>query len=257
MDGVDVVFHFAAQTSVYVAAENPVNDYQTNVLPMLLMLETCKKNGRRPDILFAGTSTEVGLPDKLPVNETFPDRPITIYDTHKWMAETYLKCYARLNLVRGVTLRLTNVYGPGWISSCEDRSVLNRMARKALSGENLTLYGSGESIRDYVYVEDVLCAFLVALANMDQLNKKHFVLGSGEGTSIAEMMNQITDKVAQKTGVRVNVDSIDPPHGLSQIEWRNFIADSKSFSSITDWQPQYSLSEGIDRTLEAIQAEDE
>jgi nucleoside-diphosphate-sugar epimerase len=256
MNEVDVVFHFAAQTSVYVAAENPINDYQANVLPMLLMLETCRKNGRRADILFAGTSTEVGLQDKLPVNETFPDRPMTIYDTHKWMAEAYLKCYARQGLVKGVTLRLTNVYGPGPMSSSEDRSVLNMMTRKALSGEDLTLYGKGEFIRDYVYVEDVLGAFLVALTNMDRLNKKHFVLGSGDGSSIAEMMNLIAKQAAQKTGIEVKVDSVEPPPGLSPIESRNFIADSKSFSDITGWQPQYSLSEGIDRTIDALRMKD-
>tara|TARA_B100000315_G_scaffold132657_1_gene122151 strand:- start:6501 stop:7490 length:990 start_codon:yes stop_codon:yes gene_type:complete len=256
MDGVDTVFHFAAQTSVYVAAKNPVSDYQVNVLPMLLMLETCKKNRRRPDIVFAGTCTEVGLPDKLPVNETFPDRPITIYDAHKLMAEIYLKFYARLGFVRGTTLRLTNVYGPGPISSSEDRGVLNMMARKALSGENLTQYGNGEFVRDYVYVEDVLGAFLAALANMDQLNEKHFVLGSGKGNSIAEMLNQIADQAAQKTGIRVKVDPVEPPLGLSPIEERNFIADSKSFSDITGWQPQYSLSKGIAQTLEAFCFED-
>ena len=158
--------------------------------------------------------------------------------------------------MKGVTLRLTNVYGPGPMSSSEDRSVLNMMTRKALSGEDLTLYGKGEFIRDYVYVEDVLGAFLVALTNMDRLNKKHFVLGSGDGSSIAEMMNLIAKQAAQKTGIEVKVDSVEPPPGLSPIESRNFIADSKSFSDITGWQPQYSLSEGIDRTIDALRMKD-
>ena len=160
MEAVDIVFHFAGQTSVYVADKDPVCDYQANVLPMLLMLEACKKNDVHPDILFAGTSTIVGLPEELPVNETFPDQPVTIYDAHKLMAETYLKCYARMGLARGVTLRLTNVYGPGPKSSSEDRGIINMMVNRALSGKNLTVYGEGKFIRDYVYVDDVLLAFL-------------------------------------------------------------------------------------------------
>ena len=76
MEAVDIVFHFAGQTCVYVADKDPVCDYQANVLPMLLMLEACKKNDVHPDILFAGTSTIVGLPEELPVNETFPDQSI-------------------------------------------------------------------------------------------------------------------------------------------------------------------------------------
>lgn len=252
MDEVDVVFHFAAQTSAYMADKDPISDHQANVLPMLLMLETCKKKEKQPDILFAGTSTIAGLPEELPVNETFPDRPITIYDTHKLMAEAYLKYYSRLGLVRGTTLRLTNVYGPGPKSSSEDRGILNIMANRALSGKNLTLYGEGKFIRDYIYIEDILLAFLLASVNMDQLNNKHFVLGSGEGNSISDAVYQIVDKATQKTGKRVKVDHIDPPVGLSPIEERNFIADSRSFTELTGWQPQYSLSEGIDRTLESF-----
>ena len=257
MEEVDVVFHFAGQTSVYAADKDPVCDYQANVLPMLLMLEACKKNDVHPDILFAGTSTIVGLPEELPVNETFPDQPVTIYDAHKLKAETYLKCYARMGLARGVTLRLTNVYGPGPKSSSADRGILNMMVNRALSGKNLTVYGEGKFIRDYVYVDDVLLAFLVALVNMDQLNEKHFVLGSGEGNSISKALHQVADRVAQKTGIEVKVDHIHPPTGLSPIEGRNFIADPRSFTEITGWEPQYSLSEGIDRTLDFFRAQAE
>ena len=257
MEAVDIVFHFAGQTSVYVADKDPVCDYQANVLPMLLMLEACKKNDVHPDILFAGTSTIVGLPEELPVNETFPDQPVTIYDAHKLMAETYLKCYARMGLARGVTLRLTNVYGPGPKSSSEDRGIINMMVNRALSGKNLTVYGEGKFIRDYVYVDDVLLAFLMALVNMDQLNEKHFVLGSGEGNSILQAFHQVADRVAQKTGIEVKVDHIHPPTGLSPIEGRNFIADPRSFTEITGWEPQYSLSEGIDRTLDSFRAQAE
>jgi nucleoside-diphosphate-sugar epimerase len=257
MEAVDIVFHFAGQTSVYVADKDPVCDYQANVLPMLLMLEACKKNDVHPDILFAGTSTIVGLPEELPVNETFPDQPVTIYDAHKLMAETYLKCYARMGLARGVTLRLTNVYGSGPKSSSEDRGIINMMVNRALSGKNLTVYGEGKFIRDYVYVDDVLLAFLMALVNMDQLNEKHFVLGSGEGNSISKAFHQVADRVAQKTGIEVKVDHIHPPTGLSPIEGRNFIADPRSFTEITGWEPQYSLSEGIDRTLDSFRAQAE
>ena len=257
MEAVDIVFHFAGQTSVYVADKDPVCDYQANVLPMLLMLEACKKNDVHPDILFAGTSTIVGLPEELPVNETFPDQPVTIYDAHKLMAETYLKCYARMGLARGVTLRLTNVYGSGPKSSSEDRGILNMMINRALSGKNLTVYGEGKFIRDYIYVDDVLLAFLMALINMDHLNEKHFVLGSGEGNSILQAFHQVADRVAQKTGIEVKVDHIHPPTGLSPIEGRNFIADPRAFTEITGWEPQYSLSEGIDRTLDSFRAQAE
>jgi UDP-glucose 4-epimerase len=252
MQGVDIVFHFAGQTSVYVADEDPDIDYRVNVLPMLHMLETCKNIEGQPDIIFAGTSTQVGLPENLPVDEMFQDKPITIYDLHKWMAENYLKCYARMGVVRGVTLRLTNVYGPGPKSSNEDRGFLNTMVRRAISGESLTLYGEGEYVRDYIYVDDVLSAFLLASKNMNLLNQNHFVLGSGEGHSISEALHRIADRTTLKTGDRVSVKSIEPPKNISPIDERYFIANSESFSRITGWKPEISLSDGIDKTLEAF-----
>ncbi|MBC8283791.1 MAG: NAD-dependent epimerase/dehydratase family protein [Nitrospinae bacterium] len=255
MQGIDVVFHFASQTSVYLADKDPENDYQVNVLPMLYMLEACKKSENCPDILFAGTSTQVGLPQDLPVSEMAKDNPITIYDLHKLMAESYLKCYSRMGIVRGVILRLTNVYGPGPKSSSEDRGFLNSMIRRALAGENLTLYGEGEHIRDYIYIADVLSAFLQASVNMSSLNQKHFVLGSGKGYTISEALHHIVDRVALKMRGQVTVESITPPQGLSPIEKRSFVADSQSFSRLTGWQPQNSLIKGIDQTLEAFIAE--
>ena len=252
MQGIDIVFHFASQTSVYVADKNPESDYQANVLPMLHMLETCKKIKSCPDILFAGTSTQMGLPQSLPVDENVQDNPITIYDLHKLMAESYLKCYARMGIVRGVTLRLTNVYGPGPKSSSENRGFLNAMISRSLLGKRPTLYGDGKHIRDYIYIDDVLSAFLKATLNIPSLNQKHFVLGSGQGHSISEVLHHIADLVTLKLDKKINVKTIKPPEGLSPIEERNFVADSKSFSRLTGWQPVNSLTEGIEKTIETF-----
>src|SRR4051812_5968426 len=78
LQSVDVVFHFAAQTSVYVADDNPPDDWRANVQPMLHLLETCREQNCRPAIVFAGSVTEVGLVDSLPVDETVRDRPVTV-----------------------------------------------------------------------------------------------------------------------------------------------------------------------------------
>ena len=252
---VDVVFHFAAQTSVPVAREDPQADFEANVLPMLHLLEICRLKGRHPVVVFAGTVTEAGIPARLPVDETHSDCPITIYDLHKWMAEAYLKHYARERIVWGVTLRLANVYGPGPASSSADRGVLNAMIRRGLRGEDLTVYGSGENLRDYVYVEDVCRAFLAAVPHIDRLNGEHVVIGSGEGQTLRGAFNLVAERVALKTGRRVNVVHVDPPNPQSPIEGRNFVADTHRFRQATGWRARYSLSEGIDRTIEAFLCE--
>lgn len=257
LDGTDIILHFAAQTSIYTANENPPVDLDINVLPMLHLLETCRRMNLHPIILFSGTATETGITNHLPVDETHPDKPVTIYDLHKLMAEQYLTYYAREGIVRGTVLRLSNVYGPGPKSSSADRGVLNLMIRKALQGETLSIYGDGNYVRDYIYVEDVASAFLSAAANIDKTNGLHFLIGSGRGYTIAEAVNLVAERVSLKTGTRAKVVHVKPPESLSPIEARNFIANTSRFRQATGWQSKVSLIEGIDRTIENFLIESE
>lgn len=250
IEGVDIILHFAAQTSVYVAEQNPVSDLDINVIPMIHLLETCRNRKIHPIIIFAGTTTEFGLATNLPISERHPDNPITVYDIHKLMAEKYLLYYIKQGFVRGAVLRLANVYGPGPKSSSADRGVLNRMIHKALQGETLTVYGEGICIRDYIYIADVANAFLNVILNIERVNGQYFVIGSGQGNTIDEAINLVADRVALRNGHRVPVVHIDPPESLSPIESRSFIADTSFFTKETEWKATVSLTEGIDRTIE-------
>lgn len=250
LKGVDFIFHLAAQTSTYVANADPVADQTANVTPMLHLLETCRRQGMRPTVLFSSSVTVVGIPEQLPVAENCPDHPLTIYDLHKQMAEQYLRWYAEQGYVRGVTLRLSNVYGPGPRSGSTDRGILNQMIRRALAGEPLTVYGAGDQVRDYVYVEDVAQAFISAALHGEALNGKYFVIGSGEGHTIAEAMGMIAKCAEARTGKEVPVLHVNPPATQSPIEGRNFIADFGRFREMTGWRPECHLAEGIARTME-------
>jgi nucleoside-diphosphate-sugar epimerase len=250
LEGVDVIFHFAAQTSATVADADPEADLSANLLPMLALLEGCRRKESQPTVCFASTVTIAGIPERLPVDETHPDRPLTMYDLHKQMAEQYLTWYSGRDIVRGVTLRVANLYGPGPRSSQSDRGILNLMIRRARNGETLTIYGSGDYLRDYLYVEDAAWAFLAAARCSETLSGRKFVVGSGQGQSIAEALALVAERVAVRTGIRVAVRHIDPPEPLSPIELRHFIADPRVFTGATGWRPRHTLAEGINRTLE-------
>ncbi len=250
IEEIDVIFHFAAQTSVYVADGNPVDDLNINVVPIINMLSTCKKKNTKPIILFSSTVTTVGIPRSLPVNEAHSNNPISIYDLHKIIAENYLKYYSSQNVVNGIILRLANVYGPGPKSSSSDRGILNLMIQKALNGETLTIFGEGNFLRDYIFIEDVAKAFLLAGVYSDNLGGRHFIIGSGHGTTIADTFNLVKERVFFKTGKTVTISHIPPPQNQSPIDLRNFIADSSNFKNITGWHPEYNLKEGIDCTIE-------
>lgn len=251
-EGIDVVFHLAAQTSTYEANRDPSSDLDSNVRPMLLMLQAFQERGVAPIVICASTVTICGLPQKLPVDEAHPDVPITVYDLHKQMAENYLKYYVRIGAVRGAALRLANVYGPGPRSSRADRGILNQMVGRALRGEALTVYGRGEQLRDYVHVEDVASAFLAAAVHIDALNGGHYIIGRGEGHSIGQALQLVAERVAVRTEALVPVTSVEPPAGLSPIEARNFVADTRRFAEATGWRARYALAPGIDTIVESL-----
>jgi len=152
-------------------------------------------------------------------------------------------------MVKGATLRLANVYGPGPASNSADRGVLNLMIHRALQGEILTIFGQGNYLRDYIFVDDVVLAFLEAAANIEAITGKSFIIGSGEGHTIAEAFQLVKERVELITCKSVSLINVAPPLNLAQIETRNFVANSLLFKGLTGWHPQYSLIEGIDRTI--------
>jgi len=249
LEEVDIVFHFAAQTSSRFANENPIEDMEINLVPVVRFIETCQKKRARPDIIFSGTVTQTGLTTNYPVDERRCDTPITIYDINKLAEEKYLQYYSHEMGGRSVTLRLANVYGPGTKSSRSDRGILSIMVIKALSGKPLTLYGDGNYIRDYIFIGDVVSAFLTAGAKMAVANGKYYIVGSGKGHSIKEMAETVRDLVAKISGQRVKINHVPIPANLSQIEFRHFVADTLCFRTDSGWKPEFSLQEGISRTI--------
>jgi nucleoside-diphosphate-sugar epimerase len=245
----DLIFHFAAQTSVYVADNDPVADFGINVTPLVTMLDICDKKKLNPTLMFSGTATVAGLDAKIPVNESHKINPVTMYDLHKVVAENYLNYYCRKGIIKGATLRLANVYGPGPSSSSKDRGIVNMMVRKALNNDPLTLYGSGEFIRDYVFITDVVKAFLSAAIHIDNVNGQFMYIGTGTGYTIRDLFGIIADKAFNFTGIRPEIKHVDPPENLSVIEYRNFIADNSLIVSQTQWKPLVDLEKGIENTM--------
>ena len=250
LSGIDVIYHLAAQTSIYQANQDPEQDLLINVLPLIRMLETCRACNFRPVIIFASTSTISGIPTTLPVDDSAPDDPMTIYDLHKKIAEDYLLFYIQQNVVTGSILRLTNVYGPGPKSSNADRGVINQMIKRALQSQDLTLYGSGNYIRDYVFIDDVVDAFIKAYEYSGNLDGGHYVIGSGKGRTIKEAFQIIQEITMKKTGKSAQITHVDPPENLHPIEKRNFVANSRRYHDLTGWTPGYLLEEGLNITTD-------
>lgn len=245
----DIVFHLSSQTNLNFARDNVMEDWKANVLPIQQLLECCRQTKISPTVVFSGTATQVGLTSKLPVSEVVPDLPVTIYDLHKLNAEDYLKTYSAQSFVKGVSLRLSNVYGPGSASMNKDRGIINQMTAKAIDGQTLTVYGEGKFIRDYVFIDDIITAFFYSARFIDRLKAQHFLVGSGEGVCISDAIRTIAEKVQQISGKKVTVEHVPEPPLLHPIERRNFIADITSFRLNTGWTPETVFEKGIEETV--------
>jgi len=246
----DVVFHLAGETSFYAAAADPLGCLTSNVISVIRAIEAVHKSPRRPALVIAGTVTQVGMVEELPVNISVPENPVTVCDLHKLMAEKHLSLAVTGHGIRGCCLRLANVYGPSpSTASATDRGVINKLVRAACAGQPLTVFGHGNYVRDYVYIDDVVSAFLTAGARDNVQDGKGWIISSGVGTTLNEVFGLIAERVSEVTGTLVPVTCGEWPEGVLEIEFRNFIGDSSGFSEATGWAPKTSLLQGIDLTI--------
>lgn len=249
----DLVFHLAGQTSAYVAEDEPETDDRANVAPVRHLIEACRSTARTVDALIAGTVTEAGLTEHLPVDETWPDAPITVYDRHKLEAERCIEQASRDAILRGVCLRLPNIYGPGESVGSQDRGLLNKIIARAITGQPITVFGDGSEVRDYLFIDDIVEAFVLTSQAMENASGRHFVTGTGTGHSLRQAFECVAARAEAATGTPVRLESAPWPDGMLAIERRHFIANPTAIREATGWQASVSLSEGIDRTIKRLQ----
>jgi len=251
--GADAVFHMAGQTSIAVSHEDPIGDLRANVESTLRLLEACSQAGRTPAFIHSGTATEIGVTLSVPIAKDATDRPATVYDADKLAAENLIGVYTDRGAVHGLTLRIANVYGPGAAKSAADRGVTNKMIAAAMAGRDLAYYGDGALVRDYVYVDDLLEAFLRSAVAAPKASRRSFVAAGGKGYSLSEAFNLIADVVAETGRPRVGVQSAPWPENVHPIDRRSFVGDVAPLEEFCEWRPTTSLRDGIRLTVEAFE----
>ena len=250
----DVVVHLSWRTDLRAAEADPADDEDINLRPLRALVEAAHGADKSPTIVFASAATIAGANPQIPVNDTAPDNPCSVYDRHKLAAEMILREATAGGVVRACGLRLANVYGYGGASINANRGILNIMMKRAIGGEPLTLYGSGAYLRDFIHIQDVVEAFLSAIATPDICDGGHYVIASGRGHTLAEAYAMITEVALEQLQRRVEIVRISEPVDLHPIEKRNFIGDSRVFSRETSWRPRFDLREGIvDYFVRAVQ----
>jgi nucleoside-diphosphate-sugar epimerase len=249
LDGADAIVHLSSRTDLRAAEADPRGDDEINIAPIRALVtaaaEAAGGGSTSPCVVFASTVTVAGAQPKLPVDETTPDEPCSVYDRHKQICETILRDATERGALRACTLRLSNVYGYGQASINANRGILNIMINRAIAGAPLTLYGDGGYLRDFVHLEDVVEAFRLAIETPALRDGRHYVITSGEGMTLAGAYELIAETALEFTGRRGEIRRIAEPSDLHPIEKRNFVGNSQLFSKMTGWRRRFDLAGGI------------
>ncbi len=191
----EVIFHLAAQIDVRVSVADPVLDAMINVIGSLNVLEGARRAGTRKVVFASSGGTIYGAPDgaDLPIKESQPQVPISPYGVSKKAVGDYLMAYREVHSLEFTALALANVYGPRQDPHGE-AGVVAIFAGRLLADEPCTIYGDGEQTRDYVYVDDVVDAFVRAA-------EKGGGLVLNVGTGVETSVNDLYSTMARVAGV--------------------------------------------------------
>jgi UDP-glucose 4-epimerase len=235
----EVIYHLAAQAGVRPSLEEPTHDASVNIMGTLNVLHCAYAVGARKVVYAASGGTIYGEPRRVPAKESAAQGsfPMSPYGISKKVVLDYLAYYQRYRGLDFTALALGNVYGPRQDPHGE-AGVISIFASKMLAGEAPTIFGDGNQTRDYVFIDDVVHAFVQAT---DRGSGKLVNIGTGLETSV----NGLYKLLADITGF-----AADPGHGpLPPGELRRIALDISSASSALAWKPWTHLEDGLAETV--------
>jgi UDP-glucose 4-epimerase len=242
----DAVFHVAGQASIRLAYANPGEDLGINVGGTIKVLERCLELGV-PRLIFAGSMTIYGNPARVPTREDACPAPVSFYGTTKYAAECYVNLTgARTDLDPGLAvtcLRMFNVYGPRQSLSNPYQGVLAIFLGNLLRGEPIRIDGDGEQSRDFVFIDDVVRAWMACLDDPRSMNRV-FNLGSGMPTTVNALCDAVLDQFGHDRSTYA-ITSAEQQQG----DVRSSAADITAIRETLGWAPRVNLGEGLRQTV--------
>ncbi len=241
--GKDIVFHMAAQVGREISMEKPALDAEINCMGTLNCLEAARQAGTPPRIIYAGSRGQAGEPVSLPVTETHPDHPTDVYGINKLAAEKYLFLYHKVYGIPAVSLRLNNVYGPRCQMHASFYGILNWFISLAMQGLPIPVYGDGSQTRDYIYIDDVVDAFIRAAVSEKAVGEMFYV-GSGRETVFLDMVREVIRAVGKG-----RMEFVPFPETRKKIDIRRFVVSTEKIHEMLGWQPSVEFGTGMRETV--------
>jgi len=251
------VFHFAAQVAVTTSLREPINDFDVNARGTLNLLEALRSLKSPPPLIFTSTNKVYGTLEDVelrcnkkryePIDPHLrrygvgEDRPLDFhspYGCSKGAADQYVIDYARTYNLPMIVFRMSCIYGPHQFGN-EDQGWIAHFLISAVENQPITLYGDGMQVRDALFVEDLLDAFLLAQENVGALAGRAFNIGGGPANAISlleliDLINELYGKCQLRCdGWRIG-------------DQRYYVSDIRKFQAATGWSPQVNVREGIE-----------
>jgi UDP-glucose 4-epimerase len=243
---VEIVFHEAALASVPASVANPLATH-VNCLNTTLNLLIAARSGGVRRVIYAGSSSAYGDSLVLPKHEEMKPDPISPYAVAKLAGENYLQSFSRVYGLETVILRYFNVFGPYQDPASPYSGVLAIFCQKMLAGKQPTIYGDGEQSRDFVFIEDVVRANLLASsAPAEKVSGQVINTASGSRSTLNETYHILRDL----TGY-----SGEPAYGPSRLgDVRDSLADISRAEKLLGYKPKIDFREGLRQTVEWYRA---
>jgi UDP-glucose 4-epimerase len=235
----EVVFHLAAQIDVRKSVADPQNDGEVNVIGTIRLAEAARKAKVRKVVHTSSGGSIYGTPHKFPTNESTPTDPASPYAAGKVAGEIYLNTFRHLYDVDCSHIAPANVYGPRQDPHGE-AGVVAIFAQGLLSGRPTKVFGDGSNTRDYVFVDDVVDAFVRASGTKG--GGQRFNIGTGVETSDRELHSV----VAKAAGAPDDPEFAPPRLG----DLKRSCLDVRLAEMILGWRPNVKLDDGVFRTVE-------
>ena len=258
-DGFAGVIHFAASKSVNESVNNPMLYYQNNVVGLLNLAEACLKH-KINNFIFSSSCTVYGEPNHLPINESEPLKPATSpYGATKQMGEEILKDIAKAEKMKTISLRYFNPVGAhpsgliGELPLDTPQNLVPFVTQTAAGVlEKLTVFGDdydtpdGSCIRDYIHVQDLADAHIVALNYLDTSEELYevFNIGTGQGSSVLELIHSFKEvtgvEVPYQIGARREGDLpniyADPQKAIQKMNWKTKLDMKQALEDAWRWE---------------------
>lgn len=234
-NGVDYVFHCAAESRMQPAIFNPLLAIRTNTLGTATVLQCAREAGVKK-VIYSSTSSAYGSANKPPLNESMPDDCLNVYSVSKVSGEKLCKMYTDLFGLKTIILRYFNVYGKREPLKGNYAPIVGLFLRQKKSGEALTIVPDGNQRRDFTHISDAVEANILAMQKDHNMYGQVFNVGTGVNYSILELASMISD----------NIKFIEPRIGESQVT----LADTTKIQSVFGWKAKQKIEDYIKSNLE-------